>query len=138
MERFVRGVGSKRGQGDQDGVEVPRRMDEVERKNIGWQSRIPGEQKQTRVYLLTEEGGEKENTDQREAFVLQLSNKKFSTLQQYRSHSWSKHDLHPPGATWRHYPIVDPSMTSIDPEEHGVTPYSCIPNNIRVILKQRV
>ena len=34
MDRFIRGVGSKRGQGDQDGVEVPRRIDDVERKNI--------------------------------------------------------------------------------------------------------
>ena len=31
-DRFVRGVGSKKGQGDQDGVDVPRRVD-VGRKN---------------------------------------------------------------------------------------------------------
>ena len=33
MDRFVRGVGSNRGQGDQGGVEVPRRID-VESKDV--------------------------------------------------------------------------------------------------------
>ena len=48
MDRFIRGVGSKRGQGDQDGVEVPRRIHDGERK------------KHTSVYLqLIEEGGRK-------------------------------------------------------------------------------
>ena len=34
MDHFVRGVGSNRGQGDQDGVEVPRMIEDIYRENI--------------------------------------------------------------------------------------------------------
>ena len=45
MDSFVRGVGSNRRQGDQDGVEVPRTINDVESKIISGY-----------IYSLLEEG----------------------------------------------------------------------------------